>query len=121
MNDDDLRDLEFWLFEPDEDGVIQQTEIYRGRDWAMAPRLSASNCLLVYINRFSSFDNEDSPADICRTVSAFRATRAIFWLSEGWDSGAYFEVRRGPVDVIATCSVSEPETRRIKRCLIPMS
>lgn len=121
VQDDVLRDLQFWLFEPDEDGVIQQTEIYRGSDWAMAPRLSASNCLLVYITRFNSFDNEESPADICRTVSAFRSTRAIFWLSPGWNAGAYFEVRRGPVDVIATCQVSEPETRRVKRCLIPIN
>jgi len=121
LRDDDLRDLEFWLFEPDEEGIIQQTQIYRGRDWAMAPLLSTNNCLLVYINRLSSFESEESPANICRTVTAFRSTRSIFWLSADWDQGAYFEVRRGPVDVIATCAVSEPETRRIKRCLVPMS
>ena len=121
LRDDDLRDLQFWLFEPDEEGLIQQTAIYRGQDWAMAPLLSTNNCLLVYINRLNSFESEESPANICRTVTAFRATRAIFWLSLSWDKGAYFEVRRGPVDVIATCAVSEPETRRIKRCLVPMS
>lgn len=116
----DLEDLEFWLFEPNEEGVITQTGVYKASDWNTSSRLSSQNCLLLYITRFRSFEENESPADICRTVSAFRSTRNTFWLSSGWNAGAYFEVRRGPVDVIVTCPVSEPETRRIKRCLIPM-
>ncbi len=114
-------DLQFWLFEPDDNGVIQKTRIFQASDWSMSQQLSSNNCLLVYISGFRTFEKTESPANICRTVVAFRSTRDIFWLSSKWNTGAYFEVRQGPVDVIATCTVSEPESRRVKRCLIPIN
>jgi serine/threonine protein kinase len=119
---DDLSNLQFHLFEPDENGDMVETAVYEGSEWAIASRgLAPRTCLLVFpATSFREYPAGDSPTDICALtpVRVFKGTRQVFWLSAQASQGAYFEVRRGPVDLITTCQANIPQTFNTKRCAV---
>ncbi|MCU0511350.1 MAG: protein kinase [Anaerolineae bacterium] len=116
----ELTDLEIHLYELNEQGEMAEAFVFEASSWNVASRgLSAGNCLLAFdTSAFRQYPPGEPPTDICRLISAFRGLRQAFWLSSSAPQGAYFEVRRGPVDVIATCPAIIPQTRSQRRCLV---
>lgn len=114
----EIEDLQFHLFEPDQEGEIVETNVFDAGEWRnIDDGLSARTCVQVWTIAFTLLPPDEAPADICSSRTAFRSTSRSFWVSNQ-ASDSYFEVRRGPVDVIATCPVLTTGTFREQRCVI---
>lgn len=117
----DLGDLQFVLFAPDEEGVIQRQEtfIIDGSNLeARARNMIPERCLQILDNtEYSGLPNNNTLADgLCDARPFWVSTPRAFWISDS--SLAYFEVRLGPVDVIGVCERQIPQTRTEKRCAL---
>lgn len=117
-----VNNLRFYLLEPDPDkpdGFIE-TEVFAAREWGDLNRgLASGRCLQVWSLRYRFLPLTEPPADICLSRVFFRQTADPFWFSELYDEGAYFEVRRGTVDVLAECPAAEPDSLDETRCVVP--
>lgn len=116
-----LRDLRFYLFEPDDEGNIQQTEIFlidNSELEDVATNMIPERCLqLLDAREYSALPSPNLLADgLCTARPFWLSTSNIFWLNASPE--AYFEVRLGPVDVIGICEVQRPLTRSEKRCAV---
>ncbi len=119
-----LRDLRFYLYEPDEDGVIQQTEIFAINSSTIvdeATDMIPERCLQILDgNEFRALPSPNPLADgLCPARPFWVSTSNVFWLNTS--NEAYFEVQLGSVDVIGTCEVQRPLTRAEKRCAIDIN
>lgn len=120
----DLSDLSFALFEPDDEGVIQQIDFY---DLAGSPlenrarNMIPERCLQILDSRqYSGLPSPNSLSDdLCEALPFWSTTVNTFWISSS--SEAYFEVRLGAVDVIGTCEVQRFSTRAEQRCAVDMN
>jgi serine/threonine protein kinase len=114
----DYLDLEFYQFAPDENGKIVQTERYRAFAWLPSNRpsrpLNSEQCVQIWDADLGITSGSVDPMDFCEVRVYYQTMPNPFWLSSL--EGAYFEVRRGAVDVIATCPVTIRDTRRQTRC-----
>lgn len=129
----DVRDLRFLLFEPQvqasaasgtsaEEVEIVLTNSYRASEWGDLWRgLQPESCLQVWTLRYVTLPGDEPPADMCNTRSYYRQTARPFWISSSASDGrAYFEVRLGRVDVVATCPVVRPDTFSELRCTVDL-
>ena len=117
----DLSDLTFVLFEPDDEGVIEQTEFYDLADSPLENRarnMIPERCLQILDSRqYSGLPSPNSLSDdLCDALPFWSTTVNTFWISSS--SEAYFEVRLGAVDVIGICEVQRFATRAEKRCAL---
>jgi len=128
----EVRNLRFLLFEPQiqpsassgtsaEEIEIVQTKSYRASEWGELWRgLQPESCLQVWTLRYVTLPGDEPPADMCNSRMYYRQTARPFWISSASDSGAYFEVRLGRVDVVATCPVVQPDTFSEVRCAVDL-
>ncbi len=117
----DLSDLTFVLFEPDDEGVIEQTEFYDLADSPLENRarnMIPERCLQILDSRqYSGLPSPNSLSDdLCDALPFWSTTVNTFWISSS--SEAYFEVRLGAVDVIGICEVQRFATRAEQRCAL---
>jgi hypothetical protein len=123
----DISDLEFELFEPDEDtnstgGLSGSDEFTIDDNRSLAnpsTRFNPERCLQILdSNQFRSPPAFNPLADdICGGTPFWVTTTDSFWTSNAMDE-AYFEVRLGPVDVLTRCPVNVPQTRSEQRCVV---
>ena len=128
-----VANLRFILFEPQ---VIEETpeddaptaaapvflagNSFTANEWGnVRSGLGSSECLQVWTLDFLSLPPDEAPADMCSLRRFFRSTARPFWISDV--SEAYFEVRRGPVDVLAVCPVNVPGTFAELRCVLSVN
>jgi hypothetical protein len=119
----DISDLRFVLFEPDEDGDFQRSELFDIDNYNSlanpSRRFNPERCLQILdSNEFRSPPpNNPLTDDICGGTPFWLTTTDVFWTSRN-TSEAYFEVRLGPVDVLTRCPVNVPQTRSEQRCAV---
>jgi serine/threonine protein kinase len=113
-----VSDLRFILFEPDGNGNFTQTRlVFDATEWGSFPDgLGRQRCLQLWTTDYSNLPMDEPPADSCESRLYFRQTVRPFWVSEQYRDGAYFEVRLGRVDVLATCPANLQDTRNELRC-----
>lgn len=126
----DLSDLQFVRFEPNEDTEASDDFRVTGRfiiaTSTFAQRARNTNperCFQLLDSRQFSGQPSEVPLaeDLCSATSSpfWLTTVNTFWISSASD--AYFEVRLGPVDVLATCSTNRPLTRVEIRCVVDVN
>ncbi|MGJ3240139.1 MAG: protein kinase domain-containing protein [Anaerolineae bacterium] len=120
----DLSDLQFVLFEPDEEGEFRQTTVYSIEDSNLedlASTMIPDRCLQILDgSQYRGLPTTNLLADdLCIASPFWATTAATFWVSSNRQS--YFEVRLGPVDVIGRCETQIPLTRTEKRCALDLN
>ncbi len=109
--------LQFFLFEPNTAGEFRQTTIYVLIQQVSDTRgLAPRRCFQVWSSEFNFLSDNDPPADICQSRTAFAATVNTAWTSD--KPNAYFEVRWGRSDVITTCPVALSDSDEPLRCVV---
>lgn len=120
----DLDDLVFVLFEPDEEGELQETVTFELMNETFGQSLfdvPEGRCFQVLAGSiFSSLPaNNNLAEDFCQNTPFWVTTYLEpFWVSQSPE--AYFEVRLGSVDVIERCEANRPRTRVELRCAIDL-
>jgi serine/threonine protein kinase len=122
-----ISDLVFVRFEPNDEGEMRRTATFVLGD-ANAFNTEENNlrpgrCLQILDSRqYSSLPPEDENLlahELCSTTPFWTNTANTFWVSES--NTAYFEVRLGSVDMLGSCPINTPETRRELRCAIDLN
>lgn len=109
--------IEFHLFEPDATGEFEETGVYRIITQVNDTRgLAPARCFQVWSSEFSLLPEDEPPADICQSRSAFVSTVNVAWASE--NPKAYFEVRWGRITLLTTCPAATPDIAEPLRCLV---
>jgi len=110
--------LQFTLFVPNEagDGFVATNQFFRATEWGNVSNGlgGGGRCLQLWTTNYSNLPSTEEIAEACSSRSFFRQTTRPFWISES--PGAYFEVKRGARDVIATCPANVPDTFDELRC-----
>lgn len=124
-----VRNLNFRLFEvapPSDDDEedaeprFVETNIFRATEWGdLSAGILGNACLQVWTINYRFLPLDEAPADMCGSRTYYRSTVRPFWVSDAPEQ-AYFEVRRGAVDVIAVCPVNIPDTFAELRCVVPL-
>jgi len=114
-----VTNLVFVLFTPNDNGETSQVSLFRLRSVGSlaTSNLQPRRCLeVIDENLYSGLPANNALADeLCISSPVWRTISNPFWVSS---SEAYFEVRMGLVDVIATCEVQAPLSFREKRCVV---
>jgi hypothetical protein len=111
--------LDFYLYEPNEQGDLVETQKFRAISWTFDTNgLPPERCVQVWDSSLGILAPDAPPANLCRVRLYYSTVPTPFWASEAYNRGSYFEVRFGPRDILATCPVSEPETFRQLRCTV---
>jgi serine/threonine protein kinase len=123
----DVSDLVFVRFEPNDEGELRRSGTFTLTNISAFSseiiNFRPGRCLQILDSRqYSSIPPEDQnhlAQELCPTTPFWTTTANTFWISES--ATAYFEVRLGSVDVLATCPINMPETRRELRCAIDLN
>jgi len=110
--------LRFVKFVINEDGDAVEDTTFRASEWDTdVSSLSPQYCLQVWVFSINNLPAGEAPSDICESRLRFRSTVDEFWIAAA-GTEAYFEVRRGPVDVLTTCPVAVDGSFAEQRCLV---
>ncbi len=115
----DVSTLQFILFETNDDGNLVRSASLDLSEWSRANSpLRLQRCLQIWDgNRFGGpADTNAIAEDSCTATPFWQTSIETFWMSS--DPNAYFEVRFGPVDVIAECPVAFPRSFGEMRCAV---
>jgi hypothetical protein len=109
--------LQFLLFEPNTAGEFRQTLTYVIIQQVSDTRgLAPRRCFQAWSTEFRFLPDDEPPADICQSRTAFAATVNTAWASD--TPNAYFEVHWGRDDMLTTCPAALPDTDEPLRCVV---
>lgn len=117
----DVSQLRFVKFVVDENGEAVEDASFRASDWDTnnIASLPPQDCLQVWVFSINNLPAGEPPSDMCDSRLRFRSTVDEFWIAET-QTEAYFEVRRGAVDVLTTCPAALSGSFGEQRCLVTL-
>lgn len=117
---EDVDDLTFHLFEPNQNDRFIETMQYEASEWGpLTAGLRPERCLQVWTVLYRFIEADEPPGDHCASRTYFRQTSRPFWISDFQNADAFFEVRRGNV-VLQSCPVARPRSTTEFRCTVDL-